>query len=156
MKKTFAILAVCAGLGGCVAPAGVAMVGSEAAGAGASAGIEHTMQGVSYRTFVSPMADVEAAARDALKTMSIDVTKSEQEEDYGRSLEAKTERRTIHIRLEKISDQTTQMRVDSKSGLLSHDGATSGELINQTARILDERRAEKSASSRSLPAATAQ
>jgi hypothetical protein len=155
MRKVLTISIVCTALCGCAAPAGIAMVGSEAAGAGASAGIEHTMQGVAYRTFIASMPDVEAATRDALKVMSIGVTEAEDDEDYGRTLKAKTERRTVNIRFEKISDQTTQIRVDSKSSLLSHDGATSGELINQTARILGERLAEKSVNAPPRPATTA-
>ena len=103
MKKLTVLSLTCLALTGCVAPAGIAMVGSEAAGAGASAGVEHTMEGVAYRTFVNPLTDVESATRDALKTMSLDVVEEHEEEHYGYTLRAKTDRRTINIRFEKIS-----------------------------------------------------
>ena len=101
---------------------------------GGSAGIQHTMNGISYRTFTAPMPEVRAAAQTALDRMgatNIVLHKSEE----GEVISAKAGDRTIEVDLITITPKVTRMRTMVRNGMLM-DSATGTEIIVQTERTL--------------------
>ena len=106
-----------------------------ALGVGASAGISHTLNGVTYRTFTAPPSRVRVATIAALKRMGINVD-SAQTTDKGELIKASTSDRQIEIELEGISVNATRMRTIAKNGSLLYDSATATEIILQTEKLL--------------------
>jgi hypothetical protein len=115
--------------------AGCAPLAATALGVGASAGISHTLSGVTYRTFTASPPRVHVAALAALKRMGIKVESAEAT-DSGELIKASANGRQIEIALEKISVNTTRMRATAKNGSLLYDSATSTEIILQTEKML--------------------
>lgn len=120
---------------GCAA-AGLTLFG---VGAGTAAGTStsYTLDGIAYRTFTAPIADVRQATARSLKRMDIRV-KSDEATDTGRSIVALAGDRTVKIELEKLTARTTRIRVTAKQGAVFRDRATAGEIIAQTERALDD------------------
>ena len=120
---------------GC-AGAGLTLLG---VGAGTAAGTStaYTLDGIAYRTFTAPLDDVRRATSRSLKRMDMPV-KTDQATDAGRSIVALANERTVTIELEKLTAQTTRMRVTAKHGAVFRDRATAGEIIAQTERALDD------------------
>jgi hypothetical protein len=106
-------------------------------GAGASAGISHTLNGVSYRTFSEPLPRVRKATLTALGRMSIKV-ESTKKEDHSEVILAKTTDRDIEVELEAISPKATRMRSIARNGSILMDSATATEIISQTGKALGE------------------
>ncbi len=115
--------------------AGCGPLAVTAFGVGASAGVSHTLSGVTYRTFTAPRSRVHVAAMAALKRMGIKVD-SAQTTDNGEVIKASATGRQIEIELEKISVNTTRMRAIAKNGTLLYDSATATEIILQTEKLL--------------------
>lgn len=125
-------LAVC--LQGCAA-AGLAVVGA-GTGVGLGTGVEHQLNGVSYKTFATPLDGVHSATRATLARLGMPVTADAQTK-AGWSLTASAADRTIDIELERLTPQTTRMRVVANQGpILFKDSATATEIILQTAETL--------------------
>lgn len=139
-------LAGAAGLGGC---ASVAMT---AIGVGASAGVNHTANGTSSRTFTVSAPQVRTASLVALQRMGI-VVESIEQRDRAEVIKAKSADRKIEIELEVMSKSTTQMRATAKHNMFVHDGATAREIVEQTDLAIQSRLGERS--ERSRPAGTA-
>lgn len=116
------------GLSGCVP---LAITG---AGVGASAGITHTMGGITYRTFTAPLPKVKNATMVALNRMGINGVKTSKEEANEKIL-ATASGREIEIQLERLSPNTTRMRTVARSGFF-YDSATATEIIIQTEKAL--------------------
>lgn len=130
MKNRLAVLLVAAvaGLAGCE-PLSIT-----AFGVGASAGITHTMGGITYRTFTAPLPKVKNATMTALNRMGINgITNSK--EDGTDVIRAKASGRDIEIQLERLSANTTRMRTVARNGLF-YDSATATEIILQTEKAL--------------------
>ena len=127
MRALFVLL-VALGLAGCEAAALTAL------GVGASAGVSHTLSGITYRTFAEPLPKVKAASLKALQRMQIKVA-STSRIDNGEQIKARAADRDIEIELEALSPNTTRMRVVASQGLLK-DSATATEIIMQTERFL--------------------
>jgi hypothetical protein len=124
--RAFAVAAACALLQSCAA-VGVALLG-----VGGTAGTSHHMGGVNYRTFTEPRGKVEVAAYAALKRMGIKVESTERQETTT-MIKASTEARIIEVEIEALTPQTTRVRsVAYQYGGLLTDGATGGEIIQQT------------------------
>lgn len=102
---------------------------------GASAGLSHTLSGISYRTFTMPVGRVRRATLAALDRMGIQVEGSEKGE-AGEIIKAQSADRAIEIELESLSTKTTRMRVVAKRGPLFYDAATATEIILQTEKGL--------------------
>lgn len=105
-------------------------------GVGASAGINHQIGGIVYKTFTEPGPKVRRATLAALKRMAIKV---ESVEKYGNveTLKAKAGDRVIEIEIETLTATTTRMRaVARQDGSLFVDSATAVEIIGQTERQL--------------------
>ncbi len=112
----------------------VLTVGSQAM----DAGIEHTMNGIVYKTFTSPLPNLRLASLKALNWMDMKVTK-DNETAYGREIEALASDRTIDIKLESLTDKTTSMRVIVNRGdFFFKDSATAREIIIQIVHTLEE------------------
>lgn len=123
------VLAV--GLGGCEALAITAL------GVGASAGVTHTANSVSFRTFTASTAQVKNASLLALATMGIEIVAARQRNGVE-VIEARSADRTIEIALESMSPATTQMRTSAKRNALVYDAATAREITEQTVLALTE------------------
>lgn len=117
-------------LQGCAAAALTA--GSIAAGTG----VNHTLSGISYKTFAVPVEDMRTATLGTLERMDMEVTDIK-ETKSGWEIQAKAYDRTIEIELEALSRRATRMRVvANQGGIFFKDSATSTEIIIQTAQRL--------------------
>ena len=105
-------------------------------GAGASTVLRHNfLDGVTYRTFTAPAADVKHASLEALERMGI-AFESFDRFDYGELIYARAENRAIEIEIEPISARATRMRIAAKNGGFLYDNATASEIVAQTERSL--------------------
>lgn len=119
-------------LPGCIAAA------LTAASLAAAGGIDHTLNGITYKTFASPMDEVQTAIIETLDRMAIELQDTE-ETDEGWNFVATASDRTIEIELSALSPRTTHMRVVANEGqIFFKDNATASEIIIQTANTLDE------------------
>jgi hypothetical protein len=114
---------------GCVA------VGATMLGVGAAVGVNHTLNGIVYKTFAEPLPKVKRAALTALKQMEIPVESIETTK-LGELIKAKAASRTIEVEFESLTPKTTRMRVIADSDGLLKDSATATEIILQTERAL--------------------
>lgn len=112
-------------LGGCETLAITAL------GVGASAGVTHTANSVSYRTFTLPASQVKAASLVALSRMGIGGAVIDSR-DGSELIRARHAERDIEIELEPMSKSTTQMRAVAKRNFFVHDAATAREIVEQT------------------------
>lgn len=123
-------------LQGCAAAA-LSVVGA-GAGVGMGTGVEHELNGISYKTFAMPIEAVHNATRATLARLAMPVTADGRTAD-GWNVSASAAGRTIEIELERLTPRTTRMRaVASKGGLFGKDSATSTEIILQTAQTLQD------------------
>src|SRR5712691_4686684 len=107
------------------------------AGISGGTGVNYTLDSVAYKTFAASEPDLRAATLRTLKRMAMDVT-AKQTTDTGTEITATAGDRTVEIELDRITARTSRMRVVVKKGWILRDRATAGELIVQTARILDD------------------
>ena len=141
MRRIALVLALPAAvalLGGCSLAA--EPLAAAVAGAGTSAALGHSLNGLAYRTFTMPMAEVRGATLEALRAMGLRLESMEDTEE-GQRIEASAERRWIYIDLEPISSRTTRVKVAAKDGGLFYDSSTATEIVLQTEKALfgDER-----------------
>ncbi|HEY6822129.1 MAG TPA: DUF3568 family protein [Burkholderiales bacterium] len=125
--------AVAAILGGCSLAADP--LAAAVAGAGTSAALGHSLNGLAYRTFTMPLAEVRTAALEALMAMGLRL-ESIEDTDEGQRIEASAERRWIYIDLEPISSKTTRIKVAAKNGGIIYDSSTATEIVLQTEKAL--------------------
>ncbi|MGE5793312.1 MAG: DUF3568 family protein [Bacteroidota bacterium] len=114
---------------GCVA------VGLTALGVGAAVGVNHTLNGIVYKTFSEPLPKVKRATLTALKQMEIPVDTVEKTKQ-GELIKARAANRAIEVEFEALTPKTTRMRVIADSDGLIKDSATATEIILQTERAL--------------------
>lgn len=111
---------------------GCAAIALTAGGVAAGAGVNYTMNGVAYKTFTSPVADVRLATLKTMKRMGMKVTE-DKETESGWKVVATAKERTIEIELESLTQKTTRMRVVANQGeIFFKDRATATEIIVQT------------------------
>jgi hypothetical protein len=116
---------------------GCAPIALTAGSIAGSAGVNHTMSGIAYKTFTTPMKSLRVATLKTLNRMEMTVTEDGQS-DEGWKIAATAADRTIDIDLEKLTPATTRMRVVTNKGdFFFKDGATSTEIILQTAQIVE-------------------
>ncbi|MDX1483164.1 MAG: DUF3568 family protein [Alphaproteobacteria bacterium] len=127
---TFGLLAAL-GLTGC---AGAALTAGGIAG---STGVNHTLSGIVYKTFTTPVKELRVATLRTLSRMKVKVT-DDKKEDFGWRIDATAYQRTIEIELERLTPAATRMRVITNKGSIFKDSATSTEIILQTAQHLDK------------------
>ena len=130
LLRTAAVAAVATLLAACEP------ISMTAAGIGGSAAVNHTLGGITYRTFTLPVSTVKTASLGALNRMGIKVLKTEKGAKGMEFLTASATDREIEITLEPLSPQTTRMKVVARNGGIFFDGATATEIIMQTERQL--------------------
>ncbi len=120
-------------LNGCAA-VGMTLFG---VGAGVTTGtaVSYTLDGIAYRTFTAPLAEVESATRTALDRMGIKVEATAKTEQ-GKAIKAIGNDREIEVELEMVSAKTTRIRTVAKQGVFFKDRATATEIILQTEKVL--------------------
>lgn len=107
------------------------------AGIGGSAAFNHTMNGVSHRTFTAPAYKVKRATFRALNRMKIAIVSKGQKKDQDIYLiSAKTAKRNIEVQIEPISKNATRISVKAKESAFIYDSATANEIVQQTKRQL--------------------
>lgn len=134
-----ALMAASLGLQGCAGGVGLTMLGI-GGGTAAGVGVEHTLNGIAYKTFGAPVDQVHAANRKALADMSVRVTEDSKTE-AGRVVKATAADREIEIQFERLTPRMTRMRVVANEGALFKDSATATEIILQTVDRLETRTA---------------
>lgn len=139
-RQTFLPALVLAGavaLQGC-AGAGLTLFG---VGAGVTAGttVDHTLSGIAYKTFMTPLSELHTATLHTLDRMAFTVI-DDRTAEFGHEIKAKAEARDILVELERLTPNTTRMRVTAdQAGIpLLRDRATATEIVVQTFYTLDE------------------
>src|SRR4029450_1680564 len=120
---------------------GCAPVAVTSFGVGAATGVNHTLTGITYRTFSVPSARVKGATMAALQRMSIKVNSTSKVEG-SEVIKATANNREIEVELEPLTPNTTRMGVMAKNGLF-YDSATATEIILQTEKALERTVATK-------------
>lgn len=108
-------------------------------GVAASTAINYTLDGIAYRTFTAPRANVRAAALKALSRMGMKL--EDESKRSGREfIVAAGLDRKIEIELESLAERTTRINTVAKYGPLNlfRDRATSTEIILQTEKALQD------------------
>jgi hypothetical protein len=132
MKKLALVLLTASSLnlGGCVA------VGLTALGVGMATGVSHQLNGMVYKTFTTPQAQVRTATLGAFHRMQVKVVNSKRS-GSTLTITAKAGDRDIEVELEALTPATTRMMVTAKKdGGILRDGATATEVILQTEKIV--------------------
>src|SRR5215472_855451 len=138
IARIFGILVLALALEGCAA-VGLAVVGA-GVGVGAGAGIEHTMNGIVYKTFDAPTNELRFATLKTLDHLGMPVT-TDEKSDEGWKLSATATERTIDIELQQLTDKTTRMRVVANDGqIFFKDASTATAIIAKTAQTLEDDR----------------
>ena len=124
--KIVFVLACLLALEGCAAAA------LSVVGLAGGAGLDHTLNGIVYRTYAAPVAGTRLAALQTLIRMGMTVEKSEKQEK-GWAIHATASERTIEIELEALSDRTTRARVvvSRANFIFIKDSSTGNEIIDQ-------------------------
>ncbi len=122
------------GTQGCAA-AGLALFGV-GAGVSSGTGVSYTLDSIAYKTFTASERELRTATLRSLKRMAMDV-KDTQTTPAGSQITAIAEDRTVDIELDRITANTSRMRVNVKKGWILRDRATATEIILQTERALD-------------------
>lgn len=125
-------------LQGCTAAAIGVTIATAGAGAGMSVGVEHTLNGIVYKTFAASANDVRFATLKTLDVMGMPLT-TDEATTTGWRLSATASDRTVDIQLERLTDTATRMRVVANEGFIFFkDSATATEIILQTAQTLQD------------------
>lgn len=106
-----------------------------ALGVGASTGVSHSLNGITYRTFTESLPRVRSASKIALAQMQINISSAGEVEGVE-GIKALSGGREIEIEFEPISPRVTRMRVTAKKSALVYDSATAVEIIIQTEKYL--------------------
>ena len=115
--------------------AGCAGAALTAGGIAGSTGVNHTLSGIVYKTFTTPMKDLRTATLKTLNRMQIKVT-ADKKAEFGWRIDGTAFKRTIEIELERLTPAATRMRVTTNVGSIFKDSATSTEIILQTVQHL--------------------
>ena len=112
---------------------GCAAVALTVAGVAGGAGINHTLNGIAYKTFNNSLAELRAGTLRTLEDMDMTVIE-DSETDDGWEIKATAIEREIDIELEQLSKRATRMRVVANEGeIFFKDAATATEIIIMTA-----------------------
>jgi hypothetical protein len=131
------VLVAMLGLSACAAPAGLAVFGASA-GVAMGTSVDYTLNGIAYKTFVSPLPTVRQTTLSGLNRMGMKVVQDKQSAS-GWTIAATAEGREIDIDLEKLTTRTTRMRVVANNGVIFKDRATEAAIIDEAADALDHR-----------------
>lgn len=124
------------GTQGCAA--GLTLFGAGAGVSGGS-GVSYTLDSIAYKTFTTPVEDLQGATVNTLKRMDITIKENKPSESGGgRRIKAVAGDRDIEIELDRLTTKVSRMRVNAKQGWLLRDRATATEIIVQTAQTLED------------------
>ena len=115
---------------------GCAAIALTAGGLAAGQGIDHTLTGITYKTFSAPMNKLRLATLKTLHRLDMKVTDDTKTKE-GRIIRATAASRKIEIEFEVLTRRATRMRVIVSKGAILKDSATATEIIIQTAQVLD-------------------
>jgi Protein of unknown function (DUF3568) len=133
MKRIICVAGLVAGL---ATIQGCAAVALTAGGIAGGAGVEHTLNGIGYKTFAAPLANVRLATLKSLHKLDIKVSHDHKTDD-GWQIDASALDREIDITLEAVTHRSTRMRVVvNKGDFFFKDAATGNEIIIETASAL--------------------
>ena len=136
--RTFGPMGLGLLLQGCAAAAIGVTLATAGAGAGMTAGVEHTLNGIVYKTFSAPANEVRFATLKTLDRMGMPLI-DDQKTETGWQLSAKAKDRSVDIDLESLTDTATRIRVVANEGIIFFkDSATATEIILQTAQTLQD------------------
>ncbi len=108
-------------------------------GAGAGVGMSYSIDGYAYKTLLVPTHKAEKASVRALAHMGIDVTAKKTHEDGTLMVFGRVENRNVIIRLEPLSERSTQIRAQvRKPSIILHDKATAVAIIVETEKVLTQ------------------
>ena len=111
---------------------GCAVAALTAVGIAGGAGIKHTVDGISYRTFSHSVSEVRTGVLHTFKHMAITVTE-DTETETGWQITATAGNREINVELERLTKRLTRMRAVANIGsFFFKDSATSSAIISQT------------------------
>ena len=148
MVRAITICALLVALQGCAISGLGLMLGATGTGLAAGAGVDHTLSGITYKTFTVSGNQLRFAVLKTLHRMDMKVVKDKKEKGHHQ-IEALAFDRTIDIELERLSRRTTPMRVVANQGkIFFKDSATPTEIIVQTAATLDTQTARRQSNSR--------
>jgi hypothetical protein len=136
------LLAVMLLLSACAAPVGLALF-SASTGIAMGTSVDYTLNGIAYKTFVSPLPTVRQATLSGLNRMGIKVVQAKMS-DTGWTIAATAEGREIDIELERLTARTTRMRVVATNNVIFKDRATEAAIIDEAADMLDHRSSARS------------
>lgn len=122
-------------LAGCAAPAGLAIF-SAGTGVAMGTGVDYTLNGIAYKTFVAPLPRARQATLASLNRMGMKVVE-DKKTDSGWTITATAEGRDIDIDLQRLTPRTTRMRVVANTGPFFKDRATEAAIIDEAADTLD-------------------
>lgn len=112
---------------------GVALTAGGIAG---STGVNHTLSGVAYKTFTTPVDELHHATLKTLGRLDMEVSE-DKETPSGFEILALARDRKIEIELEFLTSKTSRMRVVANKGdIFFKDAATATEIIIQTAETM--------------------
>ena len=98
--------------------------------------IDHTLSGIAFKIFETPIKRLRMAALGALRRMDMTVI-HDRKGRGGWNIKAVTETRVVNIEFETLNKRLTRMRVIvNKDGLLFKDKDTGTEIISRTAARL--------------------
>jgi hypothetical protein len=102
----------------------------------ADAGLDHTLSGISYKTFAASINDMRAAVFNTMYRLDMDIA-DQTRTKAGWIIIAKAGDRTIEAELESLTRRLTRLRVVAHNGdFFFKDASTATEIIVQTAETL--------------------
>lgn len=149
MVRLITVCILTLGLQGCAIGGLGLMLAATGTGLAAGAGVDHTLSGITYKTFAVSRNQLRFATLKTLHRMDMKVVNDKREKEVH-LIEAAALDRTIEIELERLTRRTTRMRVVANQGqVFFKDSATATEIIVQTAATLDRQLARKPKKKRS-------
>jgi hypothetical protein len=137
MVRVVTICILAFALQGCAVGGLGLMLAATGTGLAAGAGVDHTLSGITYKTFAVSRNQLRFATLKTLHRMDLRVVKDKRHKDHH-EIEATALDRKIEIELEPLTRRTTRMRVVANQGqIFFKDAATATEIIVQTAQTLD-------------------
>lgn len=130
-------------LNGCAAVAPTLF--ATGAGVAAGTGVQHTLNGIAYKTFAVSQKELRFATLKALKHLDMKVEKDQpHEKERIHMIVARAFERTIEIEVEALTSRTARLRVVANQGqIFFKDAATATEIIMQAAHQVDRQIAKK-------------
>jgi len=147
MIRAITICVLLVALQGCAIGGLGLMLAATGTGMAAGAGVDHTLSGITYKSFAVSRNQLRFAILKTLHRMDMKVVKDEPEKRHHQ-IEAVAFDRTIDIEIEGLSRKTTRMRVVANQGkIFFKNSATATKIIVQTAATHDTQTARRPSSS---------